>query len=92
MTLGELFQGSEGYIEVLQQWTGSLNIKRLLLLKESQISQVKKFSAFLCMGRCKSLGCLHSFLSYASQLSVASILCFSHPELTLGNGYNLMAE
>ena len=45
-----------GYIEVLQQRAGSLNIKRLLLLKENQISQVKEFSAFLCMGKCKSLG------------------------------------
>ena len=31
---------------------------------------------FLCMGRCKSLGLLKSFLSYASQLSRASILPF----------------
>ena len=41
---------------------------------------MKEFSAFLCMGGCKSLGSLKSFLSYASQLSGASILCFSHPE------------
>ena len=32
------------------------------------------------MGRCKSLGSLKLFLSYASQLHGASILCFSHPE------------
>ena len=38
------------------------NIKRLLLIKENQISQGKEFSAFLCMGRCKSLGSLKSFL------------------------------
>ena len=42
---------------------------------------MKEFSAFLRMGGCKSLGSLKSFLSYASQLSGASILCFSHPEL-----------
>ena len=36
--------------------------KRLLLIKDNQISQVKKFSAFLCMGRCKSLGSLKSSL------------------------------
>ena len=42
--------------QVLQQVAGSLNIKRLLLIKENQISQVKEFSASLCMGRCKSLG------------------------------------
>ena len=43
-----------GYIRVLQQRAGSLNIKRLLLIKENQICQVKEFSAFLCMGRCKN--------------------------------------
>ena len=51
-------------------------IKRLLLTKENQTSQVKEFSAFLCMGRCKSLDSLKSFLWYAPQLSGASILCF----------------
>ena len=52
-----------GYIGVLQQKPGSWNIKRLLLLiKENQISQVNECSAFLCMGRCKSLGSLKSFL------------------------------
>ena len=51
-----------GYIEVLQQWAGSLNIKRLLLIKENQLSQVKEFSTFLCVGRCKSLGLLKSCL------------------------------
>ena len=68
------------YIEVLPQRTGSLNITRLLLIEENQISQVKEFSAFLCMGRCKSPGSLKPFLSYVSQLSGFSILCFSHPE------------
>ena len=60
-------------------------------LNWTEISQVKEFSAFLCMGRCKSLGSLKSFPSYASQLSGASILCFSHPELTLESSCNLMA-
>jgi len=55
---------------------GSLIIKRLLVIKENQISQVKEFSTFLCMGRCKTLVSLKSFLSYASQLSGASILFF----------------
>ena len=38
--------------------------------------QVKECSAFLCMGRCKSLGLLKSSLWYASQLFVTSIPCF----------------
>ena len=62
-------QGEEpGYIEALEQKAGNLNIKGLLLIKESQMSQVKEFSAFLCMRRCKSLGSLKPFLWYASQL------------------------
>ena len=56
--------------------TISLNVKRLLLIKENQISQVKEFSTFLYMGRCRSLGSLKSFLWYAPQLSEARILCF----------------
>ena len=40
-----------GYVEVLQQRSGSLNFKSFcfLQIKENQISQVKEFSAFLCM-------------------------------------------
>ena len=63
-------RGEPGYIQALTT--------RLLLIKENQISQVKEFSAFLCMGRCKSLGSLKSFLWYAPQLLGANILCFIH--------------
>ena len=73
----------------LQQKGGSLNIKNILWIKENQIAQVKEFSAFLCMGRCKSLGSLKSFLSYASQLCGVSVLCFhilSSSMLTAGSG------
>ena len=35
-------------------------------LKKSQICHVKRFSHLLRMGKCKSLGLLKSFLSYAS--------------------------
>ena len=51
-----------GYIGDLQQKPGRWNIKRLLLIKENKTSQVNAFSTFLCMGRCKSLGSLKSFL------------------------------
>ena len=54
---------------------GIWNIKRFMLIKEKQISQVKEFSTFPCIGRCKSLNSLKSFLWKTSQLSVASILC-----------------
>ena len=53
-----------------------------------QISQVEEFSAFLCMGICKSLGSLKSFPSYAFQLSGASVFWFS--VLTLGSSRSLI--
>ena len=58
----EEVRGEAGTIGVLQQRQGSRNIKRLLLLKENQISQVNEFSPFLRMGKCKNLGSLESFL------------------------------
>ena len=88
-------QGEEtDHIEVLLR-TGSLDFKRLLLIEENQISQVKEIGAFLRMGRCRRLGSL-KFISYASQLSWASILSFFPPSwaplgLTIGNSCGLMA-
>ena len=64
------------FIGILQQRPGSQCIRKLLLTKENQTSQVNEFSTFLCMGRCKSLGSLKSVLSYAPQLSGARILGF----------------
>ena len=69
----EEVRGEPGYIQAFTT--------RLLLIKENPISQVKEFSAFLCMGRCKSLGSLKSFLWYIPQLFGACILYFSYPEL-----------
>ena len=65
------------YIEALQQRANSLNIKTLLLNKEKQKTQVKEFSDFLCIGRCKNLGSLKSVLWCAPQLSGASMCCTS---------------
>ena len=45
---------------VLQQRAGSLNIKRLLLIKGNQTSQVKDFGASLRVGRGQGLGSLKS--------------------------------
>ena len=70
------------------------NIKRLLLIEENQIPQVKEFSAFLCMGKYKSLGSLKSFLCYAPELSEARILYFhilSFLRAHCGSGRSLMA-
>ena len=48
VTLRELLwrkqEEEPGYIEVLQQRVGSLNIERLLLIKENQMTQVKERS------------------------------------------------
>ena len=52
--------GETGYMEVLQQRAGSQRI--VINLGKNQISQVKDFSALLCMGRYKNLGSLKSFL------------------------------
>ena len=57
--------GSQDMLEFLQQRLSSQNIKTLLLIKENRISQVKTFCAFLCRGKCKSLGSLDPFLWYA---------------------------
>ena len=57
----------------MQQGAGILNIKRLLLIKEKQISQFKEFSAFLCIARWENLDSLKSFfhmsLSYLGPAS-----------------------
>lgn len=42
--------GESGYIELLQQRAGSLNVKSVLLITENLTSQVKEFSAFLSVG------------------------------------------
>ena len=55
-------QGGARRYRSLQQRPGSWSMKRLLLIKENQVSQVKEFSAFLCMGTCKSQGSLKLFL------------------------------
>ena len=65
VTLRELLQEGKGWSEVIQKSelrAGSLNIKILLLIKENQKSQVKEYRTFLCLGRCRSLGSLKSFL------------------------------
>ena len=72
-----LWEGKRGarMYRLLQQ-RADRNIKRLLLIKENQITQGKEFNTFLFTGRCKSLGSQKSFLWYASQLPGASILYF----------------
>ena len=62
------WEKSQDIQESLQQKPGSRNINRVLLIKENQPSQVNEFTAFLWMGRYKSLGSLKSFLWYMPQL------------------------
>ena len=78
LTLRKLLRGGEERARIYRSFArraGSRN-KTLPLIKENKISQVKKFSTFLCMGRCKSPSSLKLFLWYAPQLSGTSILCF----------------
>ena len=60
-------EGESGYLEVCNKGQVIWTWKVFLWIKENQISQVKKFSTFLCVGRCKSLSSLKSFLSCASK-------------------------
>ena len=67
----------------LPQRAGSLHIKRLLWIKESQISQVKEFRALFYVSEDTRVWAywIHSFHMNLSYL-VASILCFLHSELS----------
>ena len=79
-----------GNIEVLQQRACSLNIKRLLLIEGSQISQVKEFSVFLIWEDAKNLDSLKSFLSsYISAMRGQYLVLFiswASLRLTVGSG------
>ena len=80
VALRELLQGGRveesGYIDVCNKGQVVWTLKVFLWIKENQLSQVKEFSTFLYMARCKPLSSLKSFLSYVSQLSGASVLWF----------------
>ena len=46
--------GEPGYTGAFATKIRYCNFKRLLLIKENQVSQVKEFNTSLCIGRCKS--------------------------------------
>ena len=52
-------------------------------LKRARLSQIKEFHALLCIGRCKNLGSLKSFLWHVAQLS-SQCPVLSHPESPRG--------
>ena len=89
-TLSEEVRRGARLCRSLPQGVGNMNIKRLLLIKENQISCIKKFSAFLCMERCKHSGLLKSVLSHASRLSEAKsyflIVLIPHSSFTISGG------
>ena len=73
----------------LQQGAGSPNIKRLLLIKE--MSQVKEFSAFLCMEDARVWAYWnHSVHRYLSYLGPASCI-FLHPWFLEVSGGSIIA-
>ena len=93
--LCEVGVGEESsYIELCNQkqvvWISEI----CLWIKENQISQVKEFSAFVCMVRCKSLDSLKSFFSYDLSF-LGTVSCVFHilssSMLTVGSGWSLVA-
>ena len=81
-----------GNIEVSQQKADSLNIKRLLLIKENQISQVKEFSTFLCMGGCKKESGLTEIIPFISVSAIrGQHLMFFTSWAPLGSLYGVAA-
>ena len=62
------------------------------MIKENQVSQVKAFSARLCVGRCRHLGSWKSFHSHASQLSGARILLLDFITSLVPIGASLVAQ
>ena len=84
-----------GYAEVCNKMQVVWTSKLFLGMKENQLPQVKEFSTFLYMGRCKSLGSLKSLLFiYISAMwgqcpAVFHIL--SSSGLPVGSGSSLMA-
>ena len=75
---------ARGAFKVIQKFCNKEQVvwtwKVFLGVRENQISQVKAFSAFLCMGRCKNLGSQKSFISRAPQLSGATVSRIFTPE------------
>ena len=72
---------------------GSLNTKRLLLTKENQISQVKEFSAFLCVEDARVWAHWnHSFPIYLNYSGPISCVLYNLSPLGLimGSGYTVL--
>ena len=87
------WEGEPGYIEILQQKAGSLNIKRLLSFKENQITQVKEYIYFLYVEDVRGwANWNYSFdihLSYQASILWMNILSSSGLTLTVGRGLSL---
>ena len=66
----EAGRGVRAIYKFATKGAGSLNVKDYCEVRKIRY-QVKEFCILLCMGRCKPLGSLNSFLSYAPQLSGA---------------------
>ena len=66
VTLTKLLQGGNLVIQKLYRNFATKFEDQKIIVKENQISQIKEFSVFLCVGIYKSLGRLKSFLLCAS--------------------------
>ena len=90
ITLWKLLWGGEGWSQVIQKFCHKGQI--VWTSKENQIFQVKEFSVFLYMGRCKSLAHWnHFFDTYLSYLGPVSVFS-KYPEFPQGSPYAVAAD
>ena len=84
-----------GYMEVLQQRAGSLNIKRWLLIKESQITQLRNIALFYVWEDARSgLTEIIPFICTSAiwgQFRYFHVLCFLSSRFSVGRGCSMMA-
>ena len=76
-TLPRRWREEPGCVGVLQQRAGSLNVKRLLLIKENSYLKLKNLEFFYVREIARVLGSLKSILWSAPQISGASVLYLS---------------
>ena len=93
VTLRKLLPGGKGRSQVTYKFCNKGQVvwtsKDYCQLKEARY--LKEFNTFLHIGTGKSLGLPRSLLSYASQPSWASILCFSTSRASLGSRWGVAA-
>ena len=96
MNIFSFFFSRQGMWEFLQHRPSSQSIKRLQLIKENQTSEVKKYSAFPCIGKVQESG-LPEIIPFICISAIwgqyPMIFHFlSSSGLPVGSGCSLMAD